>query len=262
MSEKFSHNLAKNARKFFVPTPYSPGPNGTLEPAIPKVCPLRRAADRPCRVRLHHWRQRKTGPDWALAVVRCHEHKRTFTLYPPGYAPYQRLPVVALAPDGRAPLCEAHSRRPLEVFEGTLFEAAIDGEANRAWARNSENGSSEQHWSTQRRHIRLASRLLGTSADTPPRLREHLAGVLSVEELFLSDQARADGSGYRASSEAICAVLRRVVKSAPRRRANLGLRLLLCGYLAGCWGLPFSWDPERESFEPVPFRLPPIRAPD
>ncbi len=261
LSKRSSHNLAENARDFFVVTPYSLGPHGTLEPAIPKVCPLGRAGDRPCRVRIHHWRLRKTGPDWALAVVRCHEHKRTFTLYPPGYAPYQRKPLVALAPDGTAPLCEPRSRRRLEVFECTLFEAAIDGEARGPWARNCEEGPSERHWSTQRRHIRLASRLLGTSAETPPRLREHLAAVLSVEELYLRDHARADGSGYRASSEAICAVLRRIVRSAPRRRASLGLRLLVCGHLAGCWGLPFGWDPEREAFEPVPFRLPPIRAP-
>lgn len=223
---------------------------------MPQACPLRSAREPSCDVRRHCLRVRKTGPGFPLTVVRCHKHKRDFTLYPPGFAPYQRKPLLDLAPDGTAPLPESRPGSGLEAFEGTLFDAAIDGERQVAWPRNSDRGVPEEWWSTQGRHIRLASRLLGILAETSSRLREQIAAVLSVDHLFLLEKARAEAHGYQGRSKAVCSVLRRL-----RSGAAGALRLLLCGHLIDRWGVPWSWDPGREVLERLPFRRPPIRSP-
>ncbi|MBN1444373.1 MAG: hypothetical protein JXA90_16800 [Planctomycetes bacterium] len=251
-----SQKIVGGARAFFVTSPYSPGPDGVLEPAIPEVCPFRLRGDPPCDVRRHWHRARKTGPTFDLSIVRCHTHGHAFTLYPPGFAPYQRTPLVALAPDGSQPIADPPSRDPLAAFEGTLFDAALDGERRRAWARSSQGGAPDRWWSTQGRHLQTAAKLLGVAPETDARLRERIAGALSVDHLFLRDRARTDASGYHARSKLVCAVLRRLW-----RVTRLALRLLYCGRLIGRWGLPCIWDPARRDFDRLPFRLPPIRAP-
>jgi hypothetical protein len=144
----------------------------------------------------------------------------------------------------------------LEAFEGTLFQAAIDGECRKAWARDSRDGAPDRWWSTQGRHIDLAQRILGIAGDIGARLRERIAGVLSIDALFLRDQSRKEKDGYQARARAVCAVLRRL-----KRRATAALRLFFCGRLIGHWGIPRIWDPRRQVLERLPFRLPPIRAP-
>jgi hypothetical protein len=178
-------------------------------------------------------------------------------LYPPAFGPYLRAPVLALAPDGTAPLPEKGDPQGLDAFEGTLFQAALDGERRKAWARDSLDGVPDRWWSTQRRHLDLAQRLLGIARDIGARLRERIAGVLSLDYLFLRDQSRAEKDGYHARASAVCGVLRRL-----KRSATAALRLLFSGRLIGHWGAPRHWDPRRQTLERLPFRLPPIRAPD
>jgi hypothetical protein len=49
-----------------------------------------------CRIRGHHWRERKTGPSVALRVLKCLTHGQAFTVYPPGFVPYGRQPWIRL----------------------------------------------------------------------------------------------------------------------------------------------------------------------
>ena len=56
--------------------------------------------DRPCRLKKHSFRARKTGPKFPLRVMYCHTHQRYFTVYPMGHIPYGRESVVALDPQG------------------------------------------------------------------------------------------------------------------------------------------------------------------
>jgi len=163
---------------------------------------------------------------------------------------------MALAPDGTAPLAEKTDPDRLEAFEGTLFQAALDAERRKAWARDSRDGAPDRWWSTQGRHIDLALRLLGIARHIDDRLRERIAGVLSIDHLFLRDQSKVEKSRYHARAGAVCAVLRRL-----QRSATAALRLFFCGRLIGHWGAPRNWDPRRQILERLPFRLPPIRAP-
>jgi hypothetical protein len=251
-----SQEIRPSARRFFVTTEYFPGAGGVLEPAMPTTCPHGSSGGKRCDVRPHFIRPRKTGPCFPLTVARCHTHGRSFTLYPPAFGPYLRAPVCALAPDGTAPLPERKNPQGLEAFEGTLFQAALDGERQKAWARDSLGGVADRWWSTQGRHIGLALRLLGIARDIGERLRERIASVLSLDHLFLRDRSRAEKDGYHTRAKAVCAVLRRLSRS-----ATAALRLLFSGRVIGHWAIPWSWDSQRQVLERLPFRLPPIRAP-
>jgi len=251
-----SQEIRPSARRFFVTTGYFPGGGGILEPAIPTTCPRWSPREKICDVRPHFIRRRKTGPCFPLTVARCQTHGCSFTLYPPAFGPYLRAPVLDLAPDGTAPLPERRDPQGLEAFEGTLFQAALDGESRKAWARDSFDGVPDRWWSTQGRHLDLAQRLLGIASDIGARLRERIAGVLSIDHLFLRDQSRAEKAGYHARAKAVCAVLRRL-----KRGATAALRLLFSGRLIGRWAVPWSWDHRRQVLERLPFGLPPIRAP-
>ena len=75
--------------------PYLPDSDGRLIVRRPSVGPCSGRDGQPCRLSLHHERPRKTGPCFALSVLRCRAHGIAFTVYPPGHVPYGR---VALAP--------------------------------------------------------------------------------------------------------------------------------------------------------------------
>ena len=69
-------------------------------PELPTVGPCRDWDERACHIYFDHDRDRKTGPDFPLRVARCVTHKKGFTIYPPGYAPYGRQRLAPVAPDG------------------------------------------------------------------------------------------------------------------------------------------------------------------
>ena len=91
---------------------------------------------------------------------------------------------------------------------------------------------------TQRRHLRLAARVVGIGRDLSDRVRASIAIILQVPTLCLRDWARK--TGRQATSAAIRAVLGRVRDGA--RRAT---DLLVCGQLVGSWGEPLHWDARR-----------------
>jgi hypothetical protein len=182
-------------------------------------------------------------------VVQCVKHRKHFTLYPPGYAPYQRLPVVQLAPDGSAKRDQqGKALTGASAFEGTVFQAALDAKQGHAWARNSERGVPDLWWNTQRRHLALALRLTGVSDGVDDALREQLRAALGVDPFVIRGEARRELSGYQARGCAVWRVLRKV----PRGRGRAS-RLLLCGHLVAQWGEPWSWNPARRTLERLPF---------
>lgn len=243
-----SYPTRPSARRAFVVTPYVLATEGSLVPALPDRCPQASAGtDQTCRISAHHQRKRKTGPQFPLTVARCAGHHCAFTLYPPGYAPYRRQAVVRVGPDGT----RMHGDEPgtlAHEFESTLFEASVAASEGRAWARETARDPPERWWTTQGRHLRLASRIVGVARESSERTREAVAAALSVDTLLLRDLARS--TGYRALGRAVCAVLRRL-----REGAVTAVRLLRCGHLIGHWGEPLHWDPKRGVLERGPFPL-------
>jgi hypothetical protein len=227
----------------FIVTSYIPDAAGQLVAEMPGCCPLSEGASvPPCRLGIDHHRVRKTGPRHLLAVVVCGTHGCGFTLYPPGYAPYRRQPVLHVAPDGSPVPGDGDHER----FAETMFEAAVDAKAGRAWARVTEDDPPEHWWSTQGRQLGFAARLVGVAANLADAARETIATALSVSTLMLREHSLA--RGYRAIGDAICDVLQRI-RGGPRRAQQL----LVCGHLAGHWGAPWRWDPSRQVMERSPF---------
>jgi hypothetical protein len=247
-----------SASGFFVITPYSPVADVHPVADIPDTCPLN-SIDKPtCQIAKHHLRNRKTGPGFPLLVVTCHVHKKSFTLYPPGFAPYRRQPVIRQTLTGETPAAEKenHPEEEAGIYEATVFQAAFDAKAGKAWARNSLKSVPELWWSTQRRHLQLGARLVGVSQSLNERLRETIARALSVDHLRLRELLAKTAPGFRHLGLAICEVLKTIHSGATR-----AMRLLFSGHASGQWALPWKWDSGRKVLERLPFRSGGIAAP-
>jgi len=217
----------------YVVSPYSIGSEGKAIPDLPKVCPCRDGQS--CEITIHHLRHRKTGPPFPLYVMRCNTHKRSFTLYPPGYYPYSRHTLAPVDPEGNL-LSESDD---IPLFAGTLFEAATDAASGIAWPSESEENSLTLRFSTQVRHLQRATILLGLDPAVESRLREETAEILQVPGQLLSDgasQILLPKCGYQGRGKAICNVLEQIPTN------TLFERLAEAGAGAGLWSPPFFQD--------------------
>ena len=255
-----SYPAGPRLRRPFVVTPYQAGPDGLVQPSLPDLCPQGQVAGvGGCRVSVHHERHRKTGPKYPITVARCATHALGFTLYPPGFAPYQRQPVLQLSPEGKAihapedvqvdlvPGDQGRGDRERADFGDTLFEAALDARVARAWARDSDESVPDRWWSTQGRHLNRAARVVGVAVELADSARLRIGTLLSVDTLELRDRSKS-GRGYRRIGVAVCAVLGQL-RGGPRR----AMQLLQSGHVSGDWGASFHWDPGRRRLEAAPF---------
>jgi hypothetical protein len=183
-----------------------------------------------CAISRHDRRHRKTGPAHSLAVLRCHVHQHSFTVYPLGFVPYARRQLV----DG-----------PVQHDEPSLMQAiditAIGGAHDRT-ANDDPIGS----WSTQLRLVDLVSRLFGLGS-LDDSLRVSNAFAVPLADLV----AAADIRGVCARATALRALA-----------ADLALDdLLALGALMGCWGQPHRWNMARQVLVPLPLcRGPPTNS--
>lgn len=234
----------QTASRNVVVTPYHPDEAGEMVAAMPSEGPCRAHGDRACRLVIDHRRERKTGPQHPLTVVYCATHRRAFTLYPPGHVPYGRESVLSVGPDGGQVLeDESDARAPVERhFAGTVFQAALDAAAGRAWDHECLGGT-DRWWTTQTRRLAELVRWVGLGEDLEQDKRLQIAEALEVELLLLLDGIRriTESPGYRSRGESVGAVLEAVV-----RGPCVLDRLLLAGHLAGRWGVPLSWDPAAQ----------------
>src|SRR5262249_42610459 len=144
----------------------------------------------PCRLRIGFYRERKTGPLFPLAVLRCATHRRASTLYPPGHVPYGRTAVAPV--DARAELIVSE-RSAGPAWELTVFAAAVDAARGRLWPKETSDrvpATDSARRRTQGRHLKLAGQLLGLTSDLTSRARERIAWVLAVPLLLLREAAR------------------------------------------------------------------------
>jgi len=264
------HGRGRSPLPHFIVTPYVFGAEGKLAPAMPVTGPCGLDGGKPCRLSVHHWRARSTGPCFPLAVVGCATHGRAFTLYPAGHVPYGRKAIGPVAPDGVSIRCpgeveptEAADGCPagspaLAAFKGTVFEPALDAAQGRPGDRPPHKGSSDRWWSVQQRRLGVAVRITGVAPVMAEEVRQAIAFALGVAFLVLSDEARRVvlAAGFRSRGTAVV----RVLAEMPGGRCMTD-RLVFAGYLAGLWPEPVRFDPVGRSLRRMPFRTGGTRDP-
>jgi hypothetical protein len=219
--------------------PYEADEDGVLRPVLPSHCVFGRGAggSETCSVYVDHYRCRKTGPCFALAVVGCSTHPDgRYTLYPPGHYPYGRQAVAPYSPSG-ALLLDWATRRP--AWESTVFGAAVDAAGGQRWPSDSP-WNDRRRRRTQGRRLEFAARLLGVHPGLDEGARERIATRLGVATLILLGAVRRWGTNWRDRGGAILAVL-----LALPLEASLLDRIGAAGAMGGLWPEPRRWEAAR-----------------
>jgi hypothetical protein len=249
------HNERPCARRSFIFTPYSANGKGQLVPATPNCCASAAAGGGPCVIRLDHWRERKTGPEHPVVVMRCIPHGYAFTLYPPGFVPYGRVAVAPVDSQGQ-PLSQATDDFDLPdvaaqlAWQSTVFGAAQDAAQGKPWPRTDQDRTGAAGtWRSQGRRISLVASLLALTADGTSSLFVGPLGVSALSQREARQVYRA-APGYRARGGAIGIVLEQLERTGYRL---LDL-LLMAGFAAQLWGRAYRWEASSCQLIDVPAR--------
>ena len=121
---ELSSRPVKAEGRSFLSAPYVLGEDGHYRCAgRPSQCPEAEPVES-CRIKRQARRRRKVGPSFALDVLLCQTHRHSFTVYPPGYGPYERQSLAPVSPSGE-PLqeagCQNKGEERLELWRGTSF---------------------------------------------------------------------------------------------------------------------------------------------
>lgn len=228
---------------------------------IPDFCPVAREDGKLCQISVNHHRDRKTGPCFPLAVVKCRTHDLCFTLYPPGHYPYGRQPLVNLidanGEDVKISTDEFGSHNPLASFSGTLFDAALDADKSLAWVKESFEGSFQPRFNTQLRQLDKTARLLGIHETLGSRQRESITEILDLPGQLVAESfvGLNHSPTFKKQGQAICQLLREVLKN-----VCLFERLTETGSIAGLWPPPYFWIDGIKRLKKGSFHLPGIRG--
>lgn len=234
--------------QIFVVVPYREGKESGIFTAIfPDKCPLCGPEDNPCRLGLHHLRFRVYGPSYPLCVAICHEHGKIFTMYPPGWTPYGRKPIIHVAEDDSP----VDAGIGIDRFVGTTFDAALDAATGKLWPQNANSGPAVPLRSTQSRQLRRTSILFGLDQQDKDSFFTELIGLLDVPGQILADSSQQFkiAKNIEARGRAISDILNRLPSS-----AFLFQRLAAAGNAVGLWPPLFYWDANRQILLPPLFR--------
>ena len=240
-----SHSRQSQERLPFAMTTYKADTDGVLLPDLPSHCVFATGAQT-CPIFVDHYRLRKTGPCFPLAVVGCKSHPQgRYTLYPPGHFPYGRKPVAPYSPSGELLLVIETNRAPWEM---TIFAAAVDAAVGERW-------SSESLWDdplcrrTQGRRLELTGRLLGVHPKLEDEVRELIATRLSVATMTLLTGAKTWAVDWKMRGEAILKVLEAIPN-----QVSLLDRMVAAGAVGGLWAMrrPQRWDADRGTWVIAP----------
>jgi len=166
-----------------------------------------------------------------LAMIRCHTHGRFHTLYPPGYVPYSRQPLLHVDALGNAIPPDSPGE---ELFKGTLLELPGPG-AEPARARDVDNEAAAAARRSRaragQRRVGFLGRLFGLEGATV-RVQEQLAALLHIPLVLLTLAARTyAGARFATRREQVRGVLDALVLG-----PGLLWRLMEAGYRTGFFG--------------------------
>jgi hypothetical protein len=164
----------------FLTAEYAPDAGGLLSPPMPEICPSAESgAAGSCRIGSHALRERKCGPGFELTIFRCKNHKVSFTVYPTGWMPYGRRPLIG---------------------EVSTFEAVEQLSNGIRWPEHSTN--STPTGKTQRRWVTAWSILIGICPSLSLDDRHKAGNTLGVPTLLLKEKADQIRAGPTIASRA------------------------------------------------------------
>lgn len=201
----------------FVVARYRADGSGNYLPEAPALC---RVSFDPsfCKIFFHCSRARKAGPIHKLAVFHCSAHKIYFTVYPPGWAPWLRLPLQAMNPEG------------YPIDDDDIFVASKDLAFNKKWL---ETNAKKMVFRTQRGHVHFSAKILGFH----PHLKSlhPISLVLDLPELDLRASAeRARDGPLRIMGKEGVAILQALRDQNEKKLS----KLYHAGREIGLWGTP------------------------
>ena len=220
---------ALTSKRVLVTAAYEPNGQGVLLPVLPPRCAF--AVEREvCHLFVDHFRVRKTGPCFPLAVVACSGHPgRRYTLYPPGHFPYGREPVAPVSTTGSL-FCELKTGIP--TWAETYFAAAIDAAQGERWSCGSPFDDPRRR-RTQGRRLERSGHLLGVHPALEPDVCERIASRLGVPVMKLQAARRRWGDSWTARGLAVTSVLEEIVAT-----AAVALQILAAGAAGALWAEP------------------------
>jgi hypothetical protein len=135
--------------------------------------------------------------------------------------------------DGELVRREGLERAP--DWSGTVFEAALDAAAGKAWPREDPS-----RWRTQRRWLLRCAAIVGLAVAASQSHVERVSRQLGTPTLTLVEAGArwSVAGGYQSRGAAIESVLDGLPSS-----EQLGERVLAAGAIGGLWGRPSRWDP-------------------
>jgi hypothetical protein len=217
-----------------------------------------------CRIAHHHWRERKTGPESPVDVLRCATHGRAFTVYPIGHVPYGRAGVapVDLGGTPRVDVVGGSGSPPVLSWTGTVFDIARPTPSDARASSPPSDDAPPPWWHTPwREPTAKAAMILGLSPGLSAAVGEVVARALDLPRLALLDAAAAFDQA-RGPDARIGVIMALLAQLQPDRA--LAARILAAGAAVGAWGTVHCWrqgleGPTRRLF-PAGFRQ--ARAPD
>lgn len=219
----------------FVISPYNSDKSGRLVPLRPDKCTKAVAgAGGECLIRIAKWRSRACGPIFALAVGRCRSHICDFTIYPLGWTPYGRRPLVDLASDGE-PRVEDES----VPWQESEFMASVDAEQKSKWPETGKQSRANGgYFRTQQRHVSGACALFTINIDATKSAREISAATLGVGLAHFEQSVRRirarDGPLWQSRGREGMAIL-----SEFKPKRDTYVKLLALGQKQKYWGTPY-----------------------
>lgn len=246
--------------KPMIAAPYRIGADGLVTPEAPKVCPLSVSGD-DCHIVADKVRHRICGPGFDLRAYCCKRHRSYFTLYPPGWTPYARKPLVPVdcrgndlelpvgAQDsGPETIITENGDQGImisQLFESTEFQACVHAASGRLWPAETLLGPSVDSseplppgcLATQRRQVRGAIVFFGLHEGASAENREQVARLLRIPMGFLLDCARRirAGPGLIGASKVVLSLLAFMVPAGPVSRTRHTTKI---GTIWKFWGHP------------------------
>ncbi len=229
-------------RRRFVMVPYISDAAGHLAPVRPRYCPESGQYEDACKLHAERWRRRLFGPGFKLLVLYCVTHGRSFTIYPVGWPPYARSPLIAVDHRGRLVAPEDGGNS----WQDTAFNAVVDASNEILWPEEVMLGPLTSAAAdtpslpcrrTQIRHVAGAIRLFAIDTAATMRERELVSRALGIDLMPLesSSQRIRDGPGLRARGKEGAKVLEQL----PAITGTIS-GLLALGASRGYWGPTLS----------------------